>query len=243
MKDQRLTITEVTKLQNDIYKMKLNGDCSEISAPGQFVNIRLEGFYLRRPISICDWDDESITIVFKTVGHGTEALSALPVGTELDVLMPLGNGFDISAAAGKRPVLIGGGIGLPPIYGLAKAMVQQGFVPQVIAGFNGAGDVILTEEFRALGIEPVITTVDGSVGIQGMVTAPLADMDCDYLFTCGPEPMLKALWAEVPDGQFSFEARMACGFGACMGCSCRTKYGYKRICTDGPVLAKEEIIW
>ena len=242
MKDQRLIIEKTEKLQKDIYKMKLAGDCSEITAPGQFVNIRLEGFYLRRPISICDWDEHSITIVFKTVGHGTAALAELPEGAALDVLMPLGNGFDITADC-KTPVLIGGGIGLPPIYGLAKAMVKEGFVPRVIAGFNTADDVILTEEFRALGIDPIITTVDGSVGVQGMVTGPLKDLNYDYIFTCGPEPMLKALWAEAPDGQFSFEARMGCGFGACMGCSCRTKYGYKRICTDGPVLYKEEIIW
>ena len=245
MKDQLLTVLETAEIQKDIYKMKLAGDMSEISVPGQFVNIRLDGFYLRRPISIADWDDESLTIIYKVVGKGTAALAACPPGQSLSVLMPLGNGFDTKAAgrAGRQPLLIGGGIGLPPIYGLAKAFAREGVRPQVIAGFNTMDDVILLEEFRALDIEPVITTVDGSCGTRGMVTDVLPDPSDFYLYTCGPEPMLRALHARVDQGQFSFEARMACGFGACMGCSCQTKYGTKRICKDGPILRWEEIIW
>ena len=245
MKDQMLTVLETAEIQKNIYKMKLSGDMSEISTPGQFINIRLDGFYLRRPISIADWDAETLTIVFKVVGSGTAALASCHEGQSLSVLFPLGNGFDPEAAgaAGRQPLLIGGGIGLPPIYGLAKTFVKQGITPGVIAGFNTAEDVILTQEFRELGIEPVITTMDGSCGSKGMVTDVLPDTSGLYLYTCGPEPMLRALHGRFEDGQFSFEARMACGFGACMGCSCRTKYGTKRICKDGPVLRWEEIIW
>ena len=245
MRDQILTVTETANIQKDIYLMKLSGDMREISAPGQFVNIRLDGFFLRRPISIADWDDESLTIVFKVVGKGTAALASCRVGQSLSVLLPLGNGFDTKAAgqAGRQPLLIGGGIGLPPIYGLAKAFTREGASPGVIAGFNTSEDVILIEEFRKLGIEPVITTVDGSCGTKGMVTDVLPDTSGLYLYTCGPEPMLRALHGRFDQGQFSFEARMACGFGACMGCSCQTKYGTKRICKDGPVLRWEEIVW
>ena len=245
MNTQIFTIKKNEMLQPDIFRMVLSGDCRQISAPGQFVNIRLEGFYLRRPISICDWTEDSMTLVYKTVGHGTEALSTLPEGTGLDVLMPLGNGFTLRKDI-PAPVLVGGGIGLPPIYGLARALVKEGLSPKVICGFNTEKEVILTEEFRSLGIDPVITTVDGSVGIRGMVTDALAEDalgNVPYLYACGPEPMLKALYGICADGQFSFEARMACGFGACMGCSCRTISGYKRICKDGPVLEKEEILW
>lgn len=242
MKQQYLTVRSVTEIQKNIYKMKLSGNCTEISAPGQFINIRLAGFYLRRPISIASWDAASLTIVFRTVGAGTEALSRVEPGTSLDVLMPLGNGFDLTKG-GNSPLLIGGGIGLPPVYGLARAMVQEGMTPRVIAGFNTKNDVILTKDFNFLGIEPVITTMDGSEGLRGTVTDAAANADTGYVYACGPEPMLKAVYDICGDGQFSFEARMACGFGACMGCSCKTKYGYKRICKDGPVLQKEEIIW
>lgn len=243
MKDNILTITSVLKLQEDIYQIRLSGDCRQISSPGQFINIKLEDKYLRRPISIADYGDDFLDIIFKVVGHGTSDLSELEVGSKLQVLMPLGNGFDIHKG-NNTPILIGGGIGLPPIYALAKALLAQGKKPIVIAGFNGEKDIILTEKFQKLGIRPIITTVDGSMGIKGFVTDALAKIYGEkYVFCCGPEPMLKAIWAKVPDGQFSFEARMACGFGVCMGCSCKTKYGYKRICKDGPVLSKEEIIW
>lgn len=242
MKRQLLKIDHLKRIQNGIFAMTLTGDCSEISAPGQFINIKLDGFYLRRPISIYSYGPDFLTIIFKVVGEGTKALSEMQRGGLLDVLMPLGNGFD-TAKGSTKPLLIGGGIGVPPLYGLAESLVDQGVIPSVVTGFNGKDDIILTKEFQVLGIEPVITTVDGSAGIKGFVTDAMQDMTFDYVYTCGPEPMLKAVYDAAPDGQFSFEARMACGFGACMGCTCETKYGYKRICKDGPVLYKEEIKW
>ncbi|WP_462378451.1 dihydroorotate dehydrogenase electron transfer subunit, partial [Emergencia timonensis] len=193
-------------------------------------------------ISIYSFGPDFLTIIFKVVGEGTKALAEMQRGEFLDVLMPLGNGFD-TTKGGKQPLLVGGGIGVPPLYGLAENLVDRGIIPQVVTGFNGKDDIILTKEFQVLGIEPVITTVDGSAGIKGFVTDAMRDMTFDYVYTCGPEPMLKAVYDAAPDGQFSFEARMACGFGACMGCTCETKYGYKRICKDGPVLYKEEIKW
>lgn len=242
MKRQILRVNNSKELRPGIFIMTLNGDCSEISAPGQFINIKLDGFYLRRPISIYSYDTTFVTIIFKVVGQGTKALAQAKRGDTFDVLMPLGNGFDLTKG-GTRPLLAGGGIGVPPLYGLAEAMVTTGVTPQVVMGFNSEKEIILTDEFRALGIEPVITTADGSVGVKGFVTDAMKTLDFDYVYTCGPEPMLKAVYATAPDGQFSFEARMACGFGACMGCTCETKYGYKRICKDGPVLYKEEIKW
>lgn len=242
MKRQLLKIDHLKKIQNGIFAMTLTGDCSEISAPGQFINIKLDGFYLRRPISIYSYGPDFLTIIFKVVGEGTKALSKMQRGDRLDVLMPLGNGFN-TAKGGNQPLLVGGGIGVPPLYGLAESLVDQGVIPKVITGFNGREDIILTKEFQVLGIEPIITTVDGSMGIKGFVTDAMKEINFDYVYTCGPEPMLKAVYDTSPDGQFSFEARMACGFGACMGCTCETKYGYKRICKDGPVLYKEEIKW
>lgn len=242
MKRQILRTDNIKKIQEGIYAMTLTGDCSEVSAPGQFVNIQLDGFYLRRPISIYSYDIGFITIIFKVVGQGTKALSHAKAGDTFDVLMPLGNGFDLTKG-GQKPLLAGGGIGVPPLYGLAEAMVTAGIRPQVVMGFNSSSDVILAGEFRSLGLEPVIATADGSLGVRGFVTDAMKDLDYDYVYTCGPEPMLKAVYDAAPDGQFSFEARMACGFGACMGCTCETKYGYKRICKDGPVLYKEEIKW
>lgn len=242
MKRQYLIIEDIYNIQQDIYYMNLTGDCSEISTPGQFINIKVDGFYLRRPISICDYDKKHISIVFKVIGPGTKKLSEATRGELADVLMPLGNGFDISKC-GSRPLLIAGGIGLPPIYCLAKLMTEQRIDFKVICGFNTAGDILLMDKFNKQGITPVVTTVDGSAGIRGMVTDAMLSEVFDYVYACGPEPMLKAACEIAPDGQFSFEARMACGFGACMGCSCKTKYGSKRICKDGPVLYKEEIIW
>lgn len=242
MKRQLLKVDCVKEIAKEIYSMTLTGDCSEVTAPGQFINIHLDGFYLRRPISICSYETDSITILFKVVGEGTRALAKAEKGQCFDVLMPLGNGFDI-LKSGRKPLLAGGGIGMPPLYGLARALVQKGVTPQVVMGFNTHEDIILTEEFRALGITPVIATADGSAGVKGFVTDAMKDLDFDYIYTCGPEPMLKAVYDKAPAGQFSFEARMACGFGACMGCTCETKYGYKRICKDGPVLYKEEIKW
>ncbi len=242
MKRQLLKVDCVKEIAKEIYSMTLTGDCSEVTAPGQFINIHLDGFYLRRPISICSYETDSITILFKVVGEGTRALAKAEKGQCFDVLMPLGNGFDI-LKSGRKPLLAGGGIGVPPLYGLARVLVQKGVTPQVVMGFNTHEDIILTEEFRALGITPVIATADGSAGVKGFVTDAMKDLDFDYIYTCGPEPMLKAVYDKAPAGQFSFEARMACGFGACMGCTCETKYGYKRICKDGPVLYKEEIKW
>lgn len=242
MKRQILKLDKIEELQSGIFRMTLEGDCSEINAPGQFVNIKIDGFYLRRPISIFDWDKEHVTLVFKVVGEGTKVMAEAQKGDCFDVLLPLGNGF-CPEKGGEKPLLVGGGIGVPPLYGLAKELVAKGVTPQVVIGFNSEKEVILADDFKTLGIEPVITTVDGSVGVKGFVTDAMKTMDYDYVYTCGPEPMLKAVYDAAPDGQFSFEARMACGFGACMGCSCETKYGYKRICKDGPILYKEEIKW
>ena len=230
------------KLTDNVFKMILEGDTSEITAPGQFINIKLEGFFLRRPISICDYDEKTITIIYKVVGEGTEYMSTLTEGEELDCLVGLGNGFDISKST--KPLLIGGGVGVPPMYNLAKNLIENGQQPVVVLGFNTKDEVFYEDEFKALGCETYVTTVDGSYGINGFVTDAMMDVDYDYFYTCGPMPMFKAINAATSvSGQFSFEERMGCGFGACMGCSCKTKYGNKRICKDGPVLEKEEIIW
>ena len=242
MKQSIFTIRSNEALTATVYKMVLAGDTSAITAPGQFVNIRLDGMFLRRPISVCDWDCEALTIVYKVVGKGTEAMSAMASGTQLDILTGLGNGYDLSIT-GCKPLLIGGGVGVPPMYGLAKALAAQGKTVSVILGFNTESEVFYEEEFRALGCDVTVTTVDGSYGVKGFVTNA---MDCEYTHfcACGPEPMLKAVYkASRTSGQMSFEERMGCGFGACMGCSCKTLTGYKRICKDGPVMKKEEILW
>ena len=237
------TVTEQSALTADVYRLRLAGDTSAITRPGQFVQIKLPEFYLRRPISVCDWDAEGLTLIYKVVGEGTRAMTSLKPGMELDLLTGLGNGFD-TARESSRPLLVGGGVGLPPLYGLCKALLAQGSQPRIIMGFNMAAEVFLREEFQALGVPVLVTTADGSMGRKGFVTAALGDTDFDYTYACGPEPMLHALYDAVDcSGQYSFEARMACGFGACMGCTCKTKYGNKRICKDGPVLEKEEIVW
>lgn len=244
--DLKQGIYEVTyneKIAKDIYKMILTGDTAPISAPGQFVNIKLDGFFLRRPISVCRYDERSITIVYKVVGGGTEYMSTLSAGARLDMLTGLGNGFD-TKKSGDSPVVIGGGVGAPPLLGLAEALIKEGKKVTAVLGFNTRDDVCLACEFASLGANVMITTVDGSVGTKGFVTDALHDLDYSYFYTCGPLPMLKAVYAcTKTDGEFSFEERMGCGFGACMGCSCKTKYGYKRICRDGPVLEKGEIVW
>lgn len=245
MKQKKLKIIKNEKLTDDVYRMVLEDDESLIEKPGQFINIKLDGFYLRRPISVADWDDKTVTIIYKVVGSGTEHMTSLDTGKKLDILLPLGNGFDISKS-GNNPVLIGGGVGLPPMYGTAKKLIEAGITPQVIAGFNDSSQVFLIEELKVLGTQVHVTTVDGSMGTRGFVTDCLKDMEYSHVFACGPEPMLKAIdsvMAEGAEGQFSFEERMGCGFGACMGCSCKTKYGNKRICKDGPVLERGEIIW
>ncbi len=243
MKQGIYEIKSNVKIAKDVYKMVLAGETSAITAPGQFVNILLEGKYLRRPISICDWDEGSITLIYKVVGNGTEQMAKMPIGEKLDLLVGLGNGYN-TAKSGAKPLLIGGGVGVPPLFALCKKLIAEGKKPQVVLGFNKAEEVFLKDEFEALGATVTIATADGSVGVKGFVTDAMKEMDYDYFFTCGPEPMFRAIERTVAvSGQYSFEERMGCGFGACMGCSCKTKYGNKRICKDGPVLEREEIIW
>ncbi len=243
MKQGFFTVTENMELAPDAFRMVLAGDTSAITGPGQFVNIALTGKFLRRPISVCDWDGESLTIIYKVVGKGTKQMSEMLPGEKLDILTGLGNGYDLEKS-GARPLLIGGGAGVPPMYALAKYLLAQGKKPSVILGFNTAEERFYEAEFAALGIPVTVTTVDGSAGTKGFVTDAMPGMDYTYVYTCGPGPMLKAVYdASNTSGQFSFEERMGCGFGACMGCTCKTKYGNKRICREGPVLEKEEIIW
>jgi len=241
--DKIFNITENTEIASGMFRMRLCGDTSGFTAPGQFVNIKLDGLYLRRPISVCDLEGDTLTLIYKVVGEGTMRMSTLPAGTKLDLLCGLGNGYDLSKS-GDAPLLIGGGVGTPPLYLLCKKLLKEGKKPSVIIGFNSAGEVILEEEFRALGVPVTVTTVDGSKGLRGFVTDAMKDAEYSYFYTCGPMPMFRAVDnAAKTSGQFSFEERMGCGFGACMGCSCKTKYKYKRICRDGPVLEREEIVW
>ncbi|MBQ3046513.1 MAG: dihydroorotate dehydrogenase electron transfer subunit [Clostridia bacterium] len=224
--------------------MTLSGDTSAIERPGQFVNIQLDGLFLRRPISVCDYEDGKLTIIYKVVGKGTEQMAAMDEGKFLDVLTGLGNGY-FTDFSGEKPLLIGGGVGVPPLYNLAKTLLKEGKKPTVILGFNTKKEVFYEQEFKSLGVNVLVTTADGSYGIKGFVTDAVKEVgEYTYVYTCGPEPMLKAVYnATITSGEYSFEERMGCGFGACMGCSCKTKYGNKRICKDGPVLIKEEIIW
>ncbi len=233
-------------IARSVYRMVMEGDTQYVTAPGQFVNIELEGRFLRRPISVCDYDEHSITIIYKVVGGGTEQMSRMSAGEELDVLTGLGNGFDV-AAAGERNLLVGGGVGVPPMYNLAKRLKAEGRDVCVVMGFNAESEIFYEREFEELGVEVYVATADGSRGVKGFVTDVIAqkELKYDYFYTCGPLPMLRALYDATGsvEGEMSFEERMGCGFGACMGCSCRTKYGTKRICKDGPVLKKDEIIW
>ena len=243
MKQSIFEIVSNEALTDSVYKMVLGGDTSAITAPGQFVNIKLEGMFLRRPISVCDVEGEQLTIIYKVVGKGTEAMSKMAPGVQLDILTGLGNGYDLSVA-GEKPVLLGGGVGVPPMYKLAKELVAMGKQVSVVLGFNTKNEIFYENEFKALGCDVTVTTVDGSYGIKGFVTDALKNIDYTYFYTCGPEPMLKAVYrASNTSGQMSFEERMGCGFGACMGCSCKTLTGYKRICKEGPVMRKEEILW
>jgi len=242
MKQGLFEIVSNTALTENVYKMVMRGDTSAITAPGQFVNIKLEGLYLRRPISVCDVQGDELTIIYKTVGKGTKQMSAMTEG-KLDVLTGLGNGYDLTLS-GDHPVLLGGGVGVPPMYLLAKRLIAEGKKVSVILGFNTKNEVFYEKEFKALGCEVAVTTVDGSYGLKGFVTDALKEIPYTYFYTCGPEPMLKAVYkASATSGQMSFEKRMGCGFGACMGCSCKTITGYKRICKEGPVMKKEEILW
>ena len=239
------TILSNEPLTPAVYRMVLEGDTQYITRPGQFINIELEGKFLRRPISVSDYDATTVTIIYKVVGSGTEQMRGMVAGDKLDILTGLGNGFNTENEA-KSPLLVGGGVGVPPLYNLAKRLLAKGKKPMVILGFNTKSEIFYEEEFKALGIEVYCSTADGSYGVKGFVTDVIREkaLSFDYLYTCGPLPMLKALYdATEVDGEFSFEERMGCGFGACMGCTCKTKYGNKRICKDGPVLKREEIIW
>ena len=243
MKQGIFEIIRNTPLTDNVYEMVLSGDTCAITAPGQFVNVQLSGKFLRRPISVCDYDESTLTIVYKVVGKGTAQMAAMKEGERLDILTGLGNGYDLSLS-GEKPVLLGGGVGVPPLYNLAKKLVAQGKSVTVILGFNTRSEVFYENEFLVLGCRVLVATADGSYGVKGFATTPLADLDYSYFFTCGPEPMLKAVYkATSTSGQMSFEERMGCGFGACMGCSCKTLTGYKRICKEGPVMRKEEILW
>ena len=242
MKQGIFKLAEQRELAPGTFEMILQGDTSDITRPGQFVNIKLDGFFLRRPISVCDCEGDRLVIIYKVVGAGTEAMSKMEPGTELDILTGLGNGYDMSLS-GDHPVLLGGGAGVPPMYWLAKELRAQGKNVSAVLGFNTENEVFYEEEFRKLGCETIVTTVDGSYGIKGFVTDALPP-EYTYFYTCGPGPMLKAVYrATATSGEMSFEERMGCGFGACMGCTCKTVTGYKRICKDGPVLKKEEILW
>ena len=248
MKQSIFEIIENTPLTDSVMRMRLRGDTSAVTAPGQFVNILLSGLFLRRPISVNDCEGDVLTIIYKVVGKGTEQMRGMKTGETLDVLTGLGNGYDLTPA-GDTPLLIGGGVGVPPLYMLAKQLIAAGKRVTVILGFNTKNEIFYEEAFKALGATVAVSTVDGSYGVKGFVTDAITALEGEgnrfsYFYTCGPEPMLKAVYNKTEtSGQFSFEERMGCGFGACMGCSCKTLYGNKRICKDGPVLVKEEIIW
>ena len=243
MKEVNYTVESNRRIARDIWEMVLCGDNSAITRPGQFVNLLIEGCYLRRPLSVCNMESDRLTLIYKVVGKGTEVLSRMVPGEKLDILTGLGNGYDL-APAGDSPVLLGGGVGVPPLYHLAKRLLAMGKQVTVILGFNTQSEVFYEAEFRALGCRVIVATADGSYGVKGFATTPLNDLNYSYFYTCGPEPMLKAVYKTTrTSGQMSFEERMGCGFGACMGCSCKTLTGYKRICKDGPVMRKEEILW
>lgn len=242
MKNSVFTITKNEKLTSNVYIMTLKGETNGIRC-GQFVNIQLDGLFLRRPISVCDLDGDTLTLIYKVVGKGTEQMSKMSVGEGLDLLTGLGNGYDTSLS-GDKPLLLGGGVGVPPLYLLCKELIKEGKKPTVILGFNNKDEVFYEKEFAALGADVLVATADGSYGVRGFVTDAMMGIDYTYFYTCGPEPMLKAVYkATNTSGQLSFEERMGCGFGACMGCSCKTLTGYKRICKEGPVMRKEEILW
>ncbi len=242
MKQGFFTVCANRPLTKDVWELRLAGDVSAVTGPGQFVNILLDGLYLRRPISVCDRAEDGLTLLYKTVGQGTRQLSEKKAGDRLDLLTGLGNGYDLSDA-GRAPLLLGGGVGVPPLYWLAKALIARGCKVSAVLGFNTKDEVFYEQEFRGLGASVTVTTADGSYGKKGFVTDALPE-NYSSVYTCGPEPMLRAVRrATEGPAQFSFEERMGCGFGACMGCSCKTVTGYKRICADGPVLRREEILW
>ena len=238
------TIVENTNIAKDVSKMILEGDTKFISAPGQFINIQIDGFYLRRPISVCDYDDKTITIIYKILGNGTDKLSTMKAGENLDILTGLGNGFNTNCD-GDKPLLIGGGVGVPPLYRLCKELIKNGKKPIVVFGFASKEDAFYEDEFKNLGVDVYVATVDGSYGTKGFVTDVISNLSgYTYYYACGPMGMLKAIYVGTQvDGQLSLEERMGCGFGACMGCSIQTKNGTKRVCKEGPVFKKEELLW
>ncbi len=243
MNQQLCTVSENRPLTGSVRRLRLLADTSAVTAPGQFVNLKVDGLYLRRPISVCDWDEGSLTLIYKVVGDGTARMAEWKPGDRVDTLVGLGNGYD-PAKAGDAPLLIGGGAGVPPLYGLAKALTARGKAVTVILGFNTKEEIFYEDEFRALGAAVHVATADGSYGVKGFVTDVMKTCAYSYFYTCGPDPMFRAIEAcAVTGGQFSFEERMGCGFGACMGCTRKTKSGSKRICKDGPVLEREEILW
>ena len=243
MKEVIYTVESNVALTDSVYRMIMAGDTSAITGAGQFVNVKLDGQYLRRPISICDYDDRTLTLIYKVVGVGTEKMSAMQAGEKLNILTGLGNGYDLTLS-GDAPLLVGGGVGVPPLYKLCKLLKAQGKKVTVILGFNTKSEIFAEKAFSEIADKVIVTTVDGSYGVKGFVTNALPDVDYTYIYSCGPLPMLKALAGATPtSGQYSLEERMGCGFGACMGCSCKTLLGNKRICKEGPVFVKEEIIW
>lgn len=240
-----LTVTKNEALTPLIYKMQLAGDVSGVTRAGQFVEIALDGLYLRRPISVCNYDDGELTVIYKVVGKGTDLMSQMAEGTQLDVLTGLGNGFDTEHDCAK-PLLVGGGVGVPPLYRLTRDLIARGKEVTVVLGFNTESEIFYAEEFAALGAKVILATADGSVGVKGFVTDAIREsgVEADYFYSCGPLPMLKALCNSLEiSGEVSLEERMGCGFGICMGCSIQTTKGAKRVCKDGPVFKKEEVIW
>ena len=241
MKQGLFTVVSNEALTDSVYRMILSGDASAVSNSGQFVDLRLPEKYLRRPISVCDYADNSLTLIYKVVGQGTKIMASLPTGTVLDVLTGLGNGYD-TAPSGESPVLVGGGVGVPPLYNLCRKLLSEGKRPTVVLGFNTASEIFLQQEFEELGVSVHVATADGSFGTKGFVTDVLKDLDYSYFYACGPMPMFRAMEQVVTtSGQYSFEERMGCGFGACMGCTIQTRSGYRRVCKDGPVFVREEV--
>jgi dihydroorotate dehydrogenase electron transfer subunit len=240
-----LTVTKNEALTPLIYEMHLAGDVSGVTRAGQFVEIALDGLYLRRPISVCNYDDGELTIIYKVVGKGTDLMSQMAEGTQLDVLTGLGNGFDTEHAC-ERPLLVGGGVGVPPLYRLTRDLIARGKDVTVVLGFNTETEIFYADKFEELGAKVIMATADGSVGVKGFVTDAIREsgVDADYFYSCGPLPMLKALCNTLEiSGEVSLEERMGCGFGICMGCSIHTTKGAKRVCKDGPIFKKEEVIW
>lgn len=237
------SIVDNILIAKDVYRMRLLGDTSEIWAPGQFVNIKIDGCFLRRPISVCSYKEGQLTLIYKAIGEGTKKMASMGANETLDLLVGLGNGFDTDPAPGKKVVLIGGGVGLPPLYGLAESLIAEGNQDiTCVMGFRSKDDVFYQKEFEDLGVKVLVATEDGSIGTKGFVTTILQNLDYDYYYACGPMPMLRAIHPLGKSGQLSFEERMGCGFGACMGCTCQTLTGGKRVCVEGPVFPSEEVL-